>query len=162
MTPVDYLIVALVLISAVVGLTRGVLREVIALLTWLVALFVAGNFSTALEPHLGGLLGNPHVRPWAARAMLVFAVLLVGAAVGAVTAHLVRLSIYSGMDRLVGFVLGVLRGLVILGVLLLLCQVLQLDGESWWHRSLLIPYGEHVAGAVHLLVGGALVRGLAV
>ncbi len=153
MIVIDYLIIALVVASAIVGLARGLLREVIALVTWVVALLVAWHFSAALEPHLGGLLSGP-VRPWVARAILLFGVLLLGAGIAAITVHLVRLSIFSGMDRFLGFVFGVLRGLVILGVLVLFCQMLRLDGESWWHHSLLIPYGEHVAGAVRLLVGG--------
>ncbi|HTW37362.1 MAG TPA: CvpA family protein [Steroidobacteraceae bacterium] len=155
MIVIDYLIIALIVFSAVVGLARGLLREVIALVTWVIALLVAWHFASALEPHLGGLLGGA-VRPWAARAILLVGVLLLGAGIGAIVVHLVRLSIFSGMDRLLGFVFGLLRGIVILGVLVLFCQMLRLDGESWWHRSLLIPYGEHVAGAVRLLVGSVI------
>jgi membrane protein required for colicin V production len=156
MIVIDYLIIALIAISAIVGLARGLLREVIALVTWIVALLVAWHLAPSLEPYLGGWLASPHVRPWVARAILLFCVLLIGAGIGAVTVHLVRLSIFSSMDRFLGFVFGLVRGLVILGVFVLFCQMLRLDGESWWHHSLLIPYGEHLAGAVRLLVGGAL------
>ncbi len=156
MTQVDYLIILLIVISSVVGVARGLLREVIALITWVVAVIVAGHFAAALGPHLGGLLESPNVRPWAAPVILLVAVLLVGAGAGAIIVHFVRLSILSGMDLFLGFVFGLLRGLVILGVLVLFCQMLRLDGEGWWHRSLLIPYGQHVAGAVRVLGGGAL------
>jgi membrane protein required for colicin V production len=157
MITVDYLIIALVVISAIVGLARGLLREVIAVVSWLVALLIAWHFSPALEPYLGGMLSGPQVRTWVARTVLLIAVLLVGAGIGAIIAHFVRLSIFSGMDRFLGFVLGLLRGLVVLGVLVLFCQMLRVDAEGWWHHSLLIPYAEHVAGAVRLLVGGVLV-----
>src|SRR6185437_7693879 len=40
MTLVDYLIVLLIVLSAVVGVARGFLREIIALVTWFIALFV--------------------------------------------------------------------------------------------------------------------------
>ncbi|HUN75028.1 MAG TPA: CvpA family protein [Steroidobacteraceae bacterium] len=154
---VDYLIIALVVISAVVGLVRGLLREVIALITWIAALLIAWHFSAVLEPYLGTMLSGPQVRSWVARTILLIAVLLVGAGVGAIIVHLVRLSIFSGMDRLLGFVFGLLRGLVVLGILVLLCQMVRLDREGWWHHSLLIPYGEHMAGVIRLLVGGAFV-----
>lgn len=155
MTLVDYLIVALVILSATVGLVRGFLREVIALITWIVALFIAWHFAGRLEPYLGGLLSAPPVRTWAARALIVIAVLLAGAAIGAITTHLVRLSLFSATDRFLGFVFGLVRGLVVLGVLVLVCQTLRLDEEHWWRSSRLLPYGERAAGLLFSMVGDA-------
>ncbi|MGH8220034.1 MAG: CvpA family protein [Steroidobacteraceae bacterium] len=153
MTLVDYLIVALVLVSAAVGVARGFLREIIALVTWVVALFVGWHFAGRLEPYLGGLLSSPSVRPWAARALLVIAVLLAGAGIGAIVTHLVRLSLFSSTDRFLGFLFGMVRGVVILGVLVLLCQTLRLDGEHWWRSSRLLPYGERTANLLLSMVG---------
>src|SRR6185437_650757 len=113
MTLVDYLIVALVVLSAVVGVARGFLREIIALVTWIVALLIAWHFAGRLAPYLGGRLSSPPVKTWSARAILLIAVLLVGAGIGALVTHLVRLSIFSSTDRFLGFVFGVMRGLVI-------------------------------------------------
>jgi membrane protein required for colicin V production len=158
MTVVDYAILALLAISAVVGVIRGLLREVVALVTWIVALIVAWRYSGLLEPHLGGLLSQPAVRLWTARAILLLAVLLLGAGIGWVAVYLVRLSLFSGMDRFLGFVFGLVRGLVILGVLVLFCQTLRLDSERWWRKSTLIPYGVDIASVVRSLVGEALER----
>ncbi len=155
MNTVDYLILAVVVVSAIVGLLRGFLREVIALIAWFVALALAWHLGSELEPYLGGLLAAPQVRPWAARLIVLAAVLIAGSFIGAIIAHLVRLSIFSGTDRFLGFLFGLLRGVVILGVLVLFCQTLRLDGERWWHRSMLIPYSERVASALRTLVGAS-------
>lgn len=155
MTLTDYLIIAAFIVSAVVGALRGFLREAVALGAWIVALFLAWHFSDLIEPHLGGLLGDSEVRPWAARVIIVVLVLLLGAAIGALLAHFVRLSIFSGMDRLLGFAFGLLRGFLLLGVFVILGQLLRLSGESWWRHSLLIPYGESVANGLRSLVGEA-------
>ena len=53
-----------------------------------------------------------------------------------------RLSLFSGIDRLLGFLFGLLRGMVLLGVFVILAQLLQLEAERWWRQSMLIPYGE--------------------
>ncbi len=151
----DYLIIAAILLSAIVGALRGFLREAVALGAWIVALFLAWHFSDLIEPHLGGLLGDSAVRPWAARVIILVLVLLLGAAIGALLAHFVRLSIFSGMDRLLGFAFGLLRGFLLLGVFVILGQLLRLSGESWWGHSLLIPYGESVANGLRSLVGEA-------
>lgn len=153
MTVVDYLILALVFLSAAIGIARGFLREMIALVTWVVALLVGWHFAGRLEPYLGGLLSSPSVRPWAARALLVIAVLLAGAGIGALATHLVRLSLFSGTDRFLGFLFGMARGLVILGVLVLVCQTLRLDEEHWWRSSRLLPYGEQTANLLLSMVG---------
>jgi membrane protein required for colicin V production len=149
----DYVLIAVVVLSAVVGAIRGFLREAIALGTWIVALFVAWHFSDMIEPHLGGLLAAHYVRPWAARVIIVALILLVGAGVGAVVAHYVRLSIFSGMDRFLGFLFGAARGAVLIGVFVILGQLLKLDGEVWWRHSMLLPYGHSVADGLRVLVG---------
>ena len=151
----DYLVIVAILISATVGALRGFLRESIALGAWIIALFLAWHFPDLLEPHLGGLLADPTVRPWAARVILIVLVLLVGAATGAILTHFVRLSIFSGMDRLLGFGFGLLRGFVLLGVFVILGQLLQLQGEGWWRHSLMIPYGESMANGLRTIVGEA-------
>ncbi len=149
----DYVVIAVVLISAGVGIIRGFLREAISLATWILALLIAWNFSGSLEPYLGGLLSDPEIRPWVARGLIVLFILLLGMALGVILGYFVRLSIFSGMDRFLGFFLGLLRGIVLVGVFVILSQLVRLDGEGWWKRSILLPYGEDVASLLRTIVG---------
>ncbi len=153
----DYLIIIAIVISAVAGALRGFLREAVALASWIIALFLAWHFADLVEPHLGGLMADSAVRPWAARAIIMVLVLLVGAGIGSLLSHFVRLSIFSGMDRLLGLAFGILRGFVLLGVFVILGQLLQLQSEGWWRHSLLMPYGESMANGLRALVGEAQV-----
>jgi len=148
----DYLVITAIVLSAVVGALRGFLREAIALVTWIVALLVAWHFYYVLGPHLGGLLSGD-VRPWAARAIIVVLVLLIGAAIGAGLNHFVRLSLFSGTDRLLGFFFGALRGFVLFGIFVMLGQLLRLDGGDWWRHSVLMPYGESMANGLRAMLG---------
>src|SRR5258707_11721948 len=141
----DYLVILAIIASAVVGAWRGLLREAVALAAWVIALFLAWHFSDLIAPHLGGLMSDSKVRPWAARVIIVVLVLLLGAGIGATLGHFVRLSIFSGVDRLLGFAFGLLRGFVLFGVFAVLGQALHLESERWWQDSLLIPYGESIA-----------------
>lgn len=151
----DYVVIVGVLASAIVGSVRGFLRESIAVASWVIALFVAWHFSELIEPHLGGLLAGAQVRVWAARGIILLLVLLAGAAIGAILSYFVRLSIFSGMDRFLGLLFGALRGLVLLGVFVILGQLLELDSERWWQHSRLIPYGESIADGLRVLIGDA-------
>ena len=154
----DYLVIAAIVASAIVGAARGFLREAVALAAWVIALFLAWHFSDLIAPHLGGLMSDSDVRPWAARVIIVLLVLLVGAGVGAALRHFVRLSIFSGMDRLFGFGFGLVRGLVLLGVFVILGQLLRLQDENWWRHSMLIPYGQSIANGLRMLVGEERIR----
>src|SRR6266853_280075 len=80
----DYLVILAIIASAAVGAWRGLLREAVALAAWVIALFLAWHFSDLIAPHLGGLMSDSGVRPWAARVIIVLLVLLLGAGVGAV------------------------------------------------------------------------------
>jgi membrane protein required for colicin V production len=158
MNVADYVVIAAVALSAIVGAVRGFLREAIALGTWLVALFVAWHFSDLIEPHLGGVLAASYVRPWAARVIIVALIVLLGAGLGAIVSHYVRLSIFSGMDRFLGLLFGAARGVVLIGVFVILGQLLKLNGEIWWRHSMLIPYGDSVANGLRVLIGAASLR----
>jgi len=153
MNVTDYLVIAGIVISAVVGALRGFLREAVAVITWVIALFIAWHFSDLVEPHLGGLLAGSNVRIWAARTIIVVLILLLGTGIGAALSHFVRVSIFSGTDRFLGVLFGALRGLVLFGVLIILGQLLRLEEERWWRQSELIPYGESIANGLRTLVG---------
>jgi len=154
----DYLILALGLLSCVYGLMRGLLRELISLLTWISAVLLAWYCSDWLEPHLGGALTTPAVRPWAARALIFAGVLLIGTALGATVSHFVRLSIFSGVDRLFGFVFGLLRATVAIGLLAILCHAVDLQDESWYRNSVLVPYAESAGNVLRALVGERIIH----
>ena len=152
----DYLVILAVILSAVIGAVRGFLREAIALATLVLAIFLAWSFADALAPHLGGLLTNEPVSTWAARVIIFFIVMLIGAVVAAILSYFIRLSLFSGMDRFFGFMFGLMRGVILLGVFVILAQLLRLDGEKWWQGSKLMPYGESVANGLRAIVGEQL------
>lgn len=149
----DYVIIALLAFSCVAGAMRGLLREVISVITWVAGLWLAWTLSDSLEPHLGGALSDAAVRPWAARTLIFLVVLLVGTAVGAIVSHYVRLSLFSNLDRLLGVVFGLARGAVVLGLLAILCHAVRLDGEDWYRRSVLVPYAEQAGNVLRAIVG---------
>ena len=64
---------------------------------------------------------------------------------------LVRLSILSGTDRVLGMVFGFSRGALLLGVLVIGGQFAGFDNDKWWQKSVLIPYGEFVADWISVM-----------
>ncbi len=155
MTEIDYAILAVLGISAVFGALRGFLREALGFATWVVALWMAWRHSDVVAPYLGGTLSVEPFRLWAARGIMLFAVLAGGTLVAVLVSKTVRVSLFSGFDRFLGFGFGVLRGVTILGLFAMLGLRLQLDREPWWTQSKLMPYVEIAASAVRGFVGEA-------
>jgi membrane protein required for colicin V production len=146
MNGADHLFAIILLASGVLGYLRGFVREAIALLSWLVGLWVAWHFAYLVNPFLGGALAEPGVREWAGRAVVLFLVLLVGAAVGSLTAYFLhRAAAIAATDRLLGALFGLMRGTVVIGLLVIGGRAVDLDLEPWWDKTRSMPVAEAVA-----------------
>src|SRR5262245_29938120 len=120
MNGADHLFAIILLISGAVGYFRGFIRESIAVLAWLVGLWLAWHFAYLVNPWLGGALAEPGVREWTGRAIVLLIVLLVGALVGSIVSYFARRAVgLAAMDRLLGIAFGLVRGIVIVGLLVL-------------------------------------------
>lgn len=146
MTPVDYILAAIMLVSLLFGAIRGFLRESIALLGWLVGLWLAWRYAGVVQPYLGGVLEGTELQVWVARALLLLAVVITSWLLGSLLSWLVQRSgLTLTVDRVLGGVFGVVRGAVIVGFAVMLGQAAELRGEDWWQGSLLLPVGEEMA-----------------
>lgn len=147
MNGADYLILGVLFLSMLLGFIRGFVREAIGVIAWLGGLWLAWRYAPMVEPLLAGRVGDPPVSTWAARALIVLAVLIVGWIVAGLLSYLLRHSGLSIMvDRLLGLVTGFVRGAVVVAVFVLLGQFVQLTQTSWWKGSRLIPYASEAAG----------------
>ncbi|MGH8175963.1 MAG: CvpA family protein [Steroidobacter sp.] len=147
MNGVDYLILAVLVLSMLLGLFRGFVREAIGVLAWLGGVWLAWRYAPWLEPYLGGMIGEPPVSTWAARTLIVIGVLIVGWLVAAALSYFLQ---HSGLsilvDRLLGLFFGIVRGAVVVAVFVLLGQFVELDRVEWWKQSRLLPYASELAG----------------
>lgn len=138
MQPADWVILAIIGISMVFGLMRGLVREAFSLAGWLAALVVARTFYHPLDALLAGNIGTPSLRHVLAYAGLFLATLLVAWLVGHVVGSLVEAVGLKWSDRLLGAGFGAVRGLILVLALLILIEPLVRD-DPWWHTAKLPP-----------------------
>jgi len=148
MTPVDYVIVFLVLVSAAVGIWRGFTTEALSLITLLAAIGLAWTFADAIAPGLGDWTAAAEARLWIARLIIFVVVLVVGGLVSWLARKLVRTTGLSGLDRTLGAAFGLARAALLVGLAVIVLQFAEVDRESWWQEARLRPYAERVAEAV--------------
>ena len=142
---IDILIAIAVLISVVVGIIRGFVKEAISIAALLIAIWAALYFGPAVGNVSQSWLSSEGLQMWFGR-ILVFAIVLsIGGLLGWGISKLVRLSVLSGMDRLLGAAFGVLRGVILLAVFIIGGQFAGFDNDEWWSNSRLIPHFEVVA-----------------
>jgi membrane protein required for colicin V production len=148
MTPIDFVLVFLTLVSALVGIWRGFTSEALSLVTLLAAIGLAWTFADGLAPVLGSWAEAEEVRLWTARLIIFVVVLVIGGLVSWVARKLVRHTGLSGLDRTLGAGFGLLRAAVLIGLAVIVLQFAELDRELWWQEAKLRPYAERAAAAV--------------
>ncbi|MGY6276921.1 CvpA family protein [Methylomonas sp. MgM2] len=136
---IDFAIVGLVSVSAIIGLFRGFIKEAFALLTWIVAIGVGLQYSRDFAVLLQNHIDYPSARIVTAFIVLFFMTLLLGSLVSFILNYLIESTGLTGTDRLLGMLFGIVRGAVLVSVLVLLAGVTPLPEDSWWKQSLLIP-----------------------
>jgi membrane protein required for colicin V production len=146
MTTVDYILIAIVFVSMLFGAIRGFLRESVALLGWLVGLWLAWRYAPLVQPYLGGTLTDTDLQVWVARILLLLTAVLAAWIIGSLLGYLVQRSgLTLGLDRILGSVFGMVRGAVIVGFAVMLAQAAKMQDEPWWKASRLIPVGVEMA-----------------
>ncbi|HAQ73895.1 CvpA family protein [Stutzerimonas nitrititolerans] len=139
-TWVDWAIVAVIVISSLISLKRGFVKEALSLLTWIIAGVVAWMFGGALSHHLAEFISTPSAQVIAACAILFVATLLVGALVNFLIGELVRVTGLSGTDRFLGMAFGAARGGLLIVVLVGLLSLAPVQEDLWWRESALVPH----------------------
>ena len=141
----DILILGIILLSALISLVRGFVREAFSLAVWVLAFWVSWSFFRDLEVPLQAWIESPTVRLGVAFAALMIATLVVGGLVNFLIIQLVERTGMSGTDRLIGMVFGAARGVLLVAVLVLLAGLTPMPEEDWWLHSTLVGYFQELA-----------------
>src|SRR5690606_2983633 len=113
--------------------------EVMALLAWVLALFLAWRYADMAAPLFAGWIAEPVWRHVAGFAALFVVVLLVAAVVRFLLRELLRAIGLGPADRLFGAFFGLMRGLAIALVIVLLGGLVGISQEPWWSNALFAP-----------------------
>ncbi len=142
---VDYFILAIIGISALLSLWRGFFKEALSLISWLAALWIAMLYFGDLGRYLARWIDTPSVRGAVAFVMLFVGTVMIGGVVSFLVGKLVEKSGLTATDRALGVVFGMARGVVIVAVLVMLAGLTSVPQDPWWHESLLLGHFQDMA-----------------
>jgi membrane protein required for colicin V production len=135
-TSFDYAVIAIILLSALVGWWRGFMYELFSLIGWVAAYIVARTFSAQALPYVPLAVGEQNIRSAAAFAALFIATLIVAALFAWFLARLAKFAGLSGMDGKFGAIFGMLRGGLVVIALVWLGGLTDLPQLPFWRNAL--------------------------
>ena len=152
MTLVDILWLVIILGSVVISVWRGFVREVFSLAAWVLALVVAARLGGQLAATIGDTIADPQVRAVTAFLLLFFVTLLVASLVGVAAYRLVHKSGLKATDRSLGLFFGALRGVVVVGIVVLVIRGTPLGEHPSYTGAVMRPGVDPVANFIHRLL----------
>ncbi len=141
----DIAIAIVIVISVGIAFVRGFVKEALSIISLLLAIWAAFNFGAAAGTFADNWLSSPDLQAWFGRVLVFIVVLTLGGLMSWAVSKLVRLSVLSGTDRILGMFFGFARAIVLVALFAMGGQYANFDNDEWWDESVLLPYGELVA-----------------
>jgi len=136
MNLIDYVVIVIVALSVLLGVKRGLLREILAFASWVVAISSAYFFAAKLDYLMPLDISNESLRWLVNFAFIFFIAMVLMSLVAMLLSKLLSSAGLSVEDRLLGAIFGLLRGGVILSILVLMVGATALPKHVLWQSSL--------------------------
>jgi len=135
---IDYAILGIILISVLISLVRGFVKEALSLVGWVLAFWIALTFSGGFSRWFNSSIDDPTLRLITAFVLLFVVTLILSAVVNFFASQLVQRTGLTGTDRFIGAVFGFMRGMLLIAAFVLMAGLTTLPKALWWKHSLFI------------------------
>lgn len=138
MTGIDFAFIAVIIISTLFSLLRGFVKEAVSLGTWIIAIWVSTTFASNLSNFMPDSIENPAFRMGLAFIALFVATLILGVMVNILLNQVINKTGLSGVDRALGTIFGLARGVLIVTVFVMLASLTGIKEQEFWNASELV------------------------
>lgn len=136
---IDFAIISIIGVSVVTGLFRGVVKEIMALSIWVLALWLASHYSSFLASYLKPYIQQTEIRSVVGFIALTLLILLAGGLLNTAMSFVIVRSGLSSTDRLLGMIFGWGRGVLIIALMIVVAQMTGLSDKSYVKNSKFYP-----------------------
>ena len=136
MTGFDYIVLVIIGLSLLLSILRGGIRELLSLAGWLVAFYVGRTYTNLLIPLLPVGIPTESLKVLAAFLILFFATLLVASLISITFSQLLKKIGLGWFNRFLGGLFGLVRGLIIVGILVLLAGLTNIPKDLMWRNAM--------------------------
>lgn len=138
-TIVDIIVLGIIALSCLFGGMRGLVKEALSLGFWIAAIILAGMFSADVADMMTGLIDSASVRKIAAFVLIFIATVFAGALIGNLISKVTAAIGLKAVDRALGALFGIVRGVVIVTVIIMLTAQINVFMEIY-SGSILVPH----------------------
>ncbi|HEX5362876.1 MAG TPA: CvpA family protein [Gallionella sp.] len=142
MTGFDYTLIAILVASLLLGLWRGLVYESLSLAGWPIAFVLSKLFASRLAPMMPG---DATMRMVLAYIVVFVAALLLWSVLVWLVSRLMKAVGLGGLDRLLGGVFGLVRGVLVVLALVWLAGLTSMPEQSFWRNAQTSRAAEDVA-----------------
>lgn len=160
MTWLDYAVIGVFAVSLVLGAWRGIVREVISILGWVIAFLAASLLAGPLGPEMPQAIPTPELRVAAAYVAVFAASLIVTSLVGLLLSKIVQAAGLGGVDRTLGALFGAARGALIVLAAAVVAGLTSAPRQAVWRDSASAPLLVQAVGMLKPLLPQTLAERL--
>ncbi len=140
----DLVILSIIVFSIIVSFIRGFIKELISLVSWVVAAWIALLLAKPISS-LFTFTEVESIRYLVAFLMVFIGMVFLGALVNFVVGKLIRKTPFSLPDRILGVGFGLIRGTLIITLIVMIAGLTPIPKDKWWQKSYTIGQFETVA-----------------
>ena len=146
----------LILSSLILGIVRGLIREVLSLVSWILAAWLSYRYGLILGDSLDSVIKNPTLSAVIGSVVVFAGVLIALTLVSSLLNRVFKKAGLSLADRFFGGIFGVARGVAVITVLLIAFRLTPIPEQDWYIRAQLIPYFNPLVNSFSLKVSDSL------
>ena len=145
----DLIILAVMLVFTAIGAWRGMVREVITALTWVLSCLLAWLFAGKLSAIFKGMMNDSALRQLLAFVLIFIVIFVLGmVASWFIHKHLPGKRGFRIANNMLGGLVGAARGGVIVIAVFLVAGLTSFPQRPWWREASFTPYFERAAVTV--------------
>lgn len=135
MAALDWAVIAILALSVLLGLWRGLVYEVLSVLNWIAAFLLARWLAPVAVQYMPVHPASERVQYVVGFLGVFLAALILGGLLSWVVKKLVAAAGLAPVDRMLGGVFGLVRGTMVVLVFAVVVHLMGLKDGAWWNDS---------------------------
>ena len=152
MSGLDIILVIIVAISVGVGLMRGLIREALSIISWVLAFWLGLSYADWAVPLVAKYIPGVALQSGIAFVVVFVVSLFLFSIVSYLLYKAIAVKAIQGPDRLLGAAFGVLRAILLIAILIIVSRGIELNRSEFWLASNFISYFDPTADLISQLL----------